>query len=133
MDVSTLTTIGRVALALTFGAAAVSKLADRDGVAAAAAALGVPSGLARPVAGLLPVVELAVAAALLWRPSAAAGAGAGLFLLALFTCLVILNLRRGRRPPCRCFGQVGSAPIGAGTVGRNVALMVLAAAVLLAA
>jgi hypothetical protein len=54
--------------------------------------------------------------------------------LALFTCLVVLNLRRGRRPPCHCFGRVGEpAPIGPGTVVRNVGLMALAVAVLLTA
>jgi len=127
-----LTTVGRLALALVFGAAGVAKLADRRGVAVAAEGLGVPPGMARPVAGILPLAELAVAVALLWRPTAAGGAAAGLFLLALFTCLVILNLRRGRRPPCHCFGRVGDAPIGAGTVVRNLVLMTLAAALLLA-
>jgi hypothetical protein len=46
----------------------------------------------------------------------------------------VLNLRRGRRPPCHCFGRVGEpAPIGAGTVARNLVLMTLAVAVLLTA
>ena len=90
---------------------------------AAAEAFGVPPAMAGPVAALLPVAELAVAASLLWRPAAVVGAAAGLFLLVLFTCLVVLNLRQGRRPPCHCFGRVDDAPIGAGTVVRNVVLM----------
>jgi hypothetical protein len=126
-------TVGRLALALVFGAAAAGKLADRRGVATAAEALGVPPGLAGPVARLLPVAELAVAGAMAWRPTVAAGAAAGLFLLVLFTVLVVLNLRRGRRPPCHCFGRVGDAPIGAGTVARNLILMALSTAVLLTA
>jgi hypothetical protein len=81
------------------------------------------------------VVELAVAAAVVaaWGPSAVVGAAAGLFLLALMTGLVVLNLRRGRRPPCHCFGRVDDAPIGAGTVVRNVVFMALAVVVLLRA
>lgn len=129
-----MTTVGRLALALVFVVAGVGKLADRRGVVAAAEGLGVPPTVAGPVAGLLPIVELTVAAALLWRSSAAAGAAAGLFLLALFTCLVVLNLRRDRRPPCHCFGRVGGPePIGPGTVVRNLVLMALAVAVLLTA
>ena len=129
MDVPTLTTIARVALGLVFTAAALGKLADRQGVVAAASGLGVPAGLAQPVAVALPVVELAVAGSMLWRPAVGAGAAATLFLLVLFTCLIVLNLRRGRRPPCHCFGRVGDedAPIGAGTVVRNLVLMALVA------
>ena len=129
----TLTVLGRLALAGVFAAAAVGKLADRRGGITAAEGLGVPPAMAHGVAAILPVAELAVAAALLWVPTAGLGAAAGLFLLALFTCLVVLNLRRGRRPPCRCFGRVGDAPIGAGTVVRNLVLMAVAVAVLLTA
>ena len=131
MDAETVTTAGRVALGLVFGAAGVTKLADRKGVATAAEQLGVPPGMVRPVARLLPVAELAVTAAMLWRPAVVPGAAGGLFLLVLFTCLVVLNLRRGRRPPCHCFGRVGASPIGARTVVRNVLLMAVAVAVLL--
>lgn len=128
-----LTTVGRLGLAMVFVVAAISKLAGRPGVAEAAAGLGVAPRMAQPVARLLPVAELAVAGMLLWRPSVVVGAAAGLFLLALFTSLVVLNLRRGRRPSCRCFGQVGEAPIGARTVVRNVVLMGLALVVLVTA
>lgn len=129
------TTLARVALALVFAAAAIGKLADRRGAVAAAQGLGVPAGLAAPVAGLLPVAELAVAVAVAgaWGPSAVVGAAAGLFLLVLMTCLVVLTLRQGRRPPCHCFGRVDDAPIGAGTVVRNLAFMALAVVVLLTA
>ncbi len=131
----TLTTVARLALALVFAAAAVGKLADRRGTVAAAEGLGVPPAVAGPVAGLLPVAELAVAAALAvaWGPSAVVGAAVGLFLLVLMTGLVVLTLRHGRRPPCHCFGRVDDAPIGAGTVVRNVAFMALAVVVLLRA
>jgi len=131
----TLTTVARLALALVFAAAAVGKLADRRGTVAAAEGLGVPPAMARPVATLLPVAELAVAVALAVAlgPSAVVGATVGLFLLVLMTVLVVLTLGHGRRPPCHCFGRVDDAPIGAGTVVRNVAFMALAVIVLLRA
>ena len=128
-----LTTIARLLLALVFVVAAVGKLTDRPGVVTAAEALGVPGSMARPVAALLPVVELGVASALVWGPTAVVGAAAGLFVLALLTGLVVLNLRHGRRPACHCFGRVDDAPIGTSTVARNLILMALAVAVLLTA
>jgi hypothetical protein len=138
VDAQTLTTIGRMILGLVFGAAAVGKVAGRRGGAVAAGtgaraveAFGVSPGLAGPVAALLPVAELAVATSMLWRPAVVIGAAAGLFLLVLFTCLMVLNLRRGRRPPCHCFGRVDDSPIGPGTVVRNVVLMGVAVVVLL--
>ena len=126
-------TVARLALALVFAAAAVGKLVDRRGTVAAAEGLGLPTGVAGPVAGILPVAELAVAVAVAgaWGPSAVVGAAVGLFLLVLMTCLVVLNLRQGRRPPCHCFGRVDDAPIGRGTVVRNLAFMALALVVLL--
>ncbi len=130
MDTETLTTTARVALGLIFATAGVGKLADRPGVVAAAKRLGVPPALAVPVARLLPVAELGVAATMLWPPAIVPGAAAGLFLLVLFTGLVVLNLRRGQRPPCHCFGRLSDTPIGPGTVLRNTALMGVAVVVL---
>lgn len=89
--------------------------------------------MARPAAALLPVIELGIASALVWGPTASVGAAAGLFLLTLLTGLVVLNLGHGRRPPCHCFGRVDDSPIGAPTVVRNLGLMALAVAVLLTA
>lgn len=133
MDAETLTTAARAVLGLVFAVAGVTKVADRRGVAAAAEAFGVPPTLALPVARLLPAVELAVAAAMIWRPATVPGAAVALFLLVALTCLVGLSLRRGRRPPCHCFGRADDAPIGARTIVRNVALMAVAVAVLVTA
>lgn len=128
------TTVLRLALGLVFVVAAVGKLADRTGTVAAARALGVPARVARPVAGVvLPVAELALAAALGWEPSAVVGATGAMFLLALMTGLVALNLIRGRRPPCHCFGHFDDAPIGAGTIVRNAVLMAIAIVVIVTA
>ncbi|HEX7277763.1 MAG TPA: MauE/DoxX family redox-associated membrane protein [Acidimicrobiales bacterium] len=132
MDAETLTTAARAVLGIAFAVAGATKLADQQGVAAAAEQLGAPSGLARPVSRLLPAAELAVAGAMLWPSAVVPAAAIALFMLVAFTCLVVLNLRRGRRPPCHCFGRSGT-PIGAGTLVRNLVLMAVAVTLLVAA
>jgi Methylamine utilisation protein MauE len=109
--------------------AAVAKLADRDGARQAAGALGVPHALAPPVAAGLPVAELAVAVALLFRRAAVAGAVGALVLLGFFLAGITLTLVRGRQPDCRCFGQLHRAPVTWKTLVRNLALAAGAALV----
>ena len=46
--------------------------------------------------------------------------------LLAFTGLLILNLARGRRPPCACFGASSRRPIGPGSLVRNLVLLALA-------
>src|SRR5439155_1380275 len=36
------------------------------------------------------------------------------------------TLARGERPDCNCFGQIRAAPVGRGTITRNVALAAVA-------
>jgi thiol-disulfide isomerase/thioredoxin len=55
------------------------------------------------------------------------GGAAGLALLYTFSLIVLVALALGRRPECRCFGSVRSAPVGARTLGRNLGLAVAAA------
>ena len=117
----------RLALTLVFGVAGVAKLRDRAGSRRSLREFGVPRFLTSPLAFLLPLVELASAAALLPAASAwwgATGAGA---LLALFSVAIIVNLARGRTPDCHCFGKLHSEPVGWGTVARNLVLAVPAA------
>ena len=45
--------------------------------------------------------------------------------------MIAVNLALGRRPDCHCFGQLHSEPAGWGMVGRNLALVAVAALVLL--
>lgn len=118
--------VARLILAVVFAAAGVTKLADQRGSRQAVAGFGVPEILAPPVALLLPLLELAVAIALLptrtsWPASLAAGA-----LLVLFIVGMGINLLRGRTPDCHCFGQLHSEPIGAGTIARNAVLLAIA-------
>src|SRR5262249_26579973 len=43
-----------------------------------------------------------------------------------FTSAISYNLWKGRRPDCRCFGQLHPAPIGQSTLVRNGALLLIA-------
>ena len=119
--------LARLVLAAVFAVAGFSKLADRAGTRQGIADFGVPQLLARPAALLLPLAELAVAAALLPAATAWWGALGALVLLGLFVAGIAGNLARGRRPDCHCFGQIYSRPIGRGTLIRNGGLALIAA------
>lgn len=112
----------RLFLAAVFGAAGLAKLVDRTGAPRILVDFGVPAALAIPLGLLLPLTELAVAAALLPVATAWWGALGALVLLLLFVAGIGFNLARGRRPDCRCFGQLHSAPVGWRTLARNVVL-----------
>ncbi len=57
------------------------------------------------------------------------GALGALALLLIFSVAISLNLLRGHKPDCRCFGQVTAGPIGWPTIVRNILLVALAAMV----
>lgn len=118
--------LGRVALALVFVVAGLAKLADRTGLARTLVAFGLSPALSPGAALLLPVAELLCAIGLFFSPTARIAAVAAAALLTLFTAAMLVNLRKGRRPDCRCFGQVKAAPIGWDSVSRNVVLAVAA-------
>ena len=120
----------RLALAAVFAVAAAAKWTDRSGTRDAARALGVPTPLARVVPVGLPPVELALAAALFPVTTAPFAAGGIAALLIVFIALIAVNLQRGRKPSCHCFGALDSEPIGTMTIIRNV--VILAAAVFVA-
>jgi methylamine dehydrogenase accessory protein MauD len=117
----------RLLLAAVFVVAGVAKLADREGSRRSVADFGVPAALAAPLGILLPLVELAVAVALIPTATALWGAVGALALLLLFTIGITANLARGRRPDCRCFGQLHSVPVGPRTLARNGVLAAVAA------
>jgi thiol-disulfide isomerase/thioredoxin/uncharacterized membrane protein YphA (DoxX/SURF4 family) len=124
--------LARLALAAVFLTSAVAKLADRNGSRQAVRDFGVPNPMAASVAAILPLLELVIAFALLPAVSAIWGAGAGVGLLAVFSAAIAVNLARGRRPDCHCFGQLSSEPIGWSTVLRNLALIAAGAFVIVA-
>lgn len=122
--------IARLALAVVFFLAGAAKLSDRAGSRAAMVGFGLPSQLAAPLGVALPVVELAVAMALLPAATASWGAAGALILLGVFIVGIVNLLARGREADCHCFGQLHSSPVGWSTLARNVALALIAAFVL---
>jgi peroxiredoxin len=120
----------RLLLAGIFAVAGVAKLAHRQGSRQAIVDFGVPSALAAPLGLLLPLGEVAVAATLLPASTAWWGALGALGLLSVFIVGIGINLARGRKPDCHCFGQLHSAPAGWKTLARNGALAAVAGFVL---
>ena len=110
MDIVVL--FARVVLALVFFVAGAAKLADRAGSRQALIDFGVPARLATPLGRLLPLTELAVTVALIPAATAWWGALSALVVLLVFVAGIALNLARGKKPECRCFGQLHSAPAG---------------------
>jgi hypothetical protein len=100
---------------------------DLEGSRKAVIEFGLPAVLASPLALLLPLAELGVAVALI--PASSAWWGA-LGLLLLFVVGISINLARGRKPDCHCFGQLHSAPAGWKTLARNGVLAAVAGFVL---
>ena len=117
-------------LALVFVVAGVAKLADREGSRQAIVDFGAPSAFAAPLGLLLPLAELVVAATLLPASTAWWGALGAFAFLSLFLVGITINLARGRKPDCHCFGQLHSAPAGWKTLARNGVLAAVAGFVL---
>jgi peroxiredoxin len=117
----------RAVLAVVFALAGIAKLGDPAGTGQMLRAFGLPRAATGAFARLLPLVELAVAIALVPSVSGQWGALAAAVLLVGFTAAIVVNLMLGRKPECRCFGQVASAPIGPATLVRNVVLLAMAA------
>src|ERR687893_2633068 len=118
--------VARLLLALVFLVAGVGKLADRAGSRQAIVDFGLPARLAAPLGVLLPLTELAVAIALIPISTAWWGALGALALLLLFVVGIGVNLARGRKPECHCFGQLHSEPAGWNTLVRNGILAAVA-------
>lgn len=121
----------RVVLAAVFVTAGVAKLLDRHGTREALQGFGVPAWAHSPGVVILPLAELATAAALIPEPTARWGGLAALLLLTAFVGGIANALARDKAPDCHCFGQLHSAPAGRGTLVRNVVLAAPAALVVL--
>jgi uncharacterized membrane protein YphA (DoxX/SURF4 family)/thiol-disulfide isomerase/thioredoxin len=119
----------RIVLAAVFAVAAVGKLLDLEGSRRAVRNFGVPGRVAPAVGVVLPLVELAIAVALVPESTARWAALAALVLLLGFIAGIANALRRGDAPDCHCFGQIHSAPAGRGTLARNALLAAMAAVV----
>jgi peroxiredoxin len=121
--------LGRVVLAGVLALAGIAKLLDGRGARASVMEFGIPARVAPAVALTLPVAELVLAITLLPDATAAWSSAAATALLAVFLALVAVNLARGKRPHCRCFGAFSSGPVGHETLVRNAALTALAGVV----
>lgn len=122
--------VASIVLAGVFAVSGTAKASDVVGTTTAARSLGVPASLARVVARLLPIVELALSVGLVVgllvsvvRRVAAIGS---VMLLGAFTVAMARTLRQGQAPMCRCFGALDERPISTETIVRNIALAALA-------
>lgn len=106
----------------TFVYAGVSKLLAGREWPRAAQALGVPAIVAHPVKFAEIGVGLGVVLGDSWRDGFLVAAG---LMLVAFTVLLAVQLGRGIRPPCACFGGASQRPIGVLDVVRNVSLLAL--------
>jgi uncharacterized membrane protein YphA (DoxX/SURF4 family) len=119
--------VSRFALATVFVLAGLAKLPRRAEFEAAVRAYGLlPRRLVRPVAAVLPPLELV--GGLLLGLGLAITAVASLLAacLAAFAAAVALNLARGRAIDCGCFGWVAERRITWMTVLRNLGLIAIA-------
>jgi peroxiredoxin/uncharacterized membrane protein YphA (DoxX/SURF4 family) len=116
----------RIVLFGIFAVAGVAKLLDLKGSVTAAEDFGVPDSLARPIGYVLPFAEIAIAIALIPVAATRWSAVAGALLMAAFVTAMAINLARGKRPDCHCFGKLHSAPIGWQTIARNGAIGIAA-------
>lgn len=122
-----------VVLAAVVGAvllfAGVMKISDRRSFVGGATALGVPAAVAASV----PWVEVVLGGALVLDVGGAVARGGALALLLAFTGLLAVNLLRGNRPACACFGARAATPISWWTVARNGVLVAMIVVALLVA
>src|SRR5919198_232290 len=100
-----------ILLAVVFATAAASKFADQAGTHQALADFGMPSRSLKALSVLLPLAELAIAVALLFRPTARWAAIGALALLVVFMVAIARAMARGEAPDCHCFGQISSSPV----------------------
>ncbi|MFM7870529.1 MAG: MauE/DoxX family redox-associated membrane protein, partial [Actinomycetota bacterium] len=73
-----------------------------------ARAMGAPAF----IVPLLPWIEILLGAALVARLAPVVCGTAAIVMLTAFTALILVNLARGRRPACACFGAWRSTPLG---------------------
>jgi uncharacterized membrane protein YphA (DoxX/SURF4 family)/peroxiredoxin len=111
--------LASILLAMVFATASVAKFADPAGTRQALADFGLPSRSLKALGLLLPLAELSIAAALLFRPSARWAAVGALALLMVFVAAIARAMARGQAPDCHCFGQISSSPVGPRTLIRN--------------
>lgn len=121
--VEALAVVASVVVGVAFLAAGWFKLADGPAWPKQAADMGV----GRPLATVVPWVEVVVGAALVVQLVRPWPAVVALAILVVFTLVIVRRLLDGSRPPCACFGSRSNRPLGAVHVLRNLGLIALAA------
>ena len=122
--VSVLIVIARVVVATVFGLAALAKVVTPVATRAAITDFGIRERFSVAGALLLPLAELGAAVMIAIPATSWWGALPALVLIAVFSVGIIVNLGRGRRPECRCFGEFLSSKVGPGLLMRNAAFVV---------
>jgi uncharacterized membrane protein YphA (DoxX/SURF4 family) len=120
--VDVLRLVTSIALGLVMCAAGASKIRMGRGWIDQGRNLGAPPA----VLPVVPWVEIVIGALLIAQVATAAVSIVALIVLQIFTLLIVVNLGRGHRPVCACFGSWSAKPLGWGHVVRNVAFMALA-------
>lgn len=100
----------------------VAKLLDREGTREAMIGFGVPVRLLSFGTLALPVLELVLAAGLVFAATVIPAAIVTTALFLVFTVLVGRVVLAGENLECHCFGQLSSGPISWLTVVRNIVL-----------
>jgi uncharacterized membrane protein YphA (DoxX/SURF4 family) len=90
-----------------------------------------PERLTKPIAVTIVWLEVLVGLCLLVDFFTRLVAALALFLLAVFTSIIVLILARGRQVDCGCFGKLYHNPLGLRELGRNIALIVFTITVLI--
>jgi hypothetical protein len=114
-------TIALITLGVVFVVAAIAKFAGWESWRSQSAGMGV----AWPIASVVPMAELLIGALAVATVARVAVATAAVVVLVMFTALLVVRLRQGRRPPCACFGALQPKPIGWGHVARNLTFIAL--------
>jgi hypothetical protein len=122
----------RLVLFGVFLLAGATKLVNLAGFRKVLPDFGIPGSLSAPVAIVLPIAELILAAALIPAKLAWYAGWGALALFGIFILAVGFAMLRGRKPDCNCFGQLYSAPVGLSTLIRNAVLAVFALSVVVA-
>ncbi len=117
--VQTLLTLIRLGVLGTFFLAGTSKVISPSTTRRSARDLGMPAVLARIAPIALPISELAVTLGLLYQSTSRPAAVAALLILLVFSGIVAINLARGNRVRCSCFGSLSSSRLGRGALIRN--------------
>lgn len=121
----------QVVLGCTLAWAAIAKLRALDKFRNAVRDFAmVPATLVVPLSRMIPIAELVLGLLVLVGVQLRITAGIAALLLLAFTVAVVMNLRRGHRVSCACFGASDS-PISAWVVLRNGCLLLAAVSVAL--